>query len=158
MSGLSNKKLTRRAVLKATGAAGVTLGFPGIVPSSVFGQNAPSNRITIGIIGMGRQAIYINTDPFLPSALFLQFLTSQYLCQIIRVLESGTAVGVMFRQHFYRGGKLPIEFCGIDGRPKCTLRQLYLVGMQGKPLNKRLFRLPLFARISVFIVREHHRL
>ncbi len=67
MSDLSNKKLTRRAVLKATGAAGVTLAFPSIVPSSVFGKNAPSNRITIGMVGMGRQAMYANTDPFLYS-------------------------------------------------------------------------------------------
>lgn len=67
MSDLSNKKLTRRAVLKATGAAGVTLGFPTIVPSSVFGQKAPSNRITIGMIGMGRQAMYANVGPFLYS-------------------------------------------------------------------------------------------
>lgn len=29
------------------------LGFPTIVPSSVFGQNAPSNRITMGVVGWG---------------------------------------------------------------------------------------------------------
>jgi predicted dehydrogenase len=29
-------------------------GFPAIVPSSVFGQKAPSNRINIGAIGVGR--------------------------------------------------------------------------------------------------------
>ena len=34
MSDLSNKNLTRRAVLKATGAAGATLGFPTILPST----------------------------------------------------------------------------------------------------------------------------
>ncbi len=61
---MSNTKITRRQVLKT---AGVTLGFPAIVPSSVFGKNAPSNRINIGMIGMGRQAIYVNTDPFLSS-------------------------------------------------------------------------------------------
>ena len=30
------------------------MGFPAIVPSTVFGQNAPSNRINVGAIGMGR--------------------------------------------------------------------------------------------------------
>ena len=64
MSESDNKTITRRHVLKA---AGVTLGFPSIVPSSVFGKEAPSNRITIGMIGMGRQAIYANTNPFLNS-------------------------------------------------------------------------------------------
>ena len=64
MSDLSDKKLTRRQIL---GAAGAAWAFPAIVPSSVFGKNAPSNRITIGMIGMGRQAIYANTNPFLYS-------------------------------------------------------------------------------------------
>ncbi len=54
-----NTKLsvTRRQFLKASlaGAAGA-LAFPTIVPSSVFGQNAPSNRIQIGQIGCGRIA------------------------------------------------------------------------------------------------------
>ncbi len=42
---------TRRSVLK-TGLA--AMAAPAIVPSSVFGQNAPSNRIAIGAIGIGR--------------------------------------------------------------------------------------------------------
>jgi len=46
--------ITRRDFLKgATIAAGATLGCPLIVPSSVFGANAPSNRVTIGSIGVG---------------------------------------------------------------------------------------------------------
>ena len=64
MSDSSNKKFTRRQIL---GVAGVAWAFPAIVPSSVFGKNAPSNRITIGMIGMGRQAIHANTNPFLYS-------------------------------------------------------------------------------------------
>jgi len=67
MSELSDKKLTRRQILKAAGTTGLVSAFPAIVPSTVFGKNAPSNRINIGIIGMGRQAIYANTDPFLQS-------------------------------------------------------------------------------------------
>lgn len=43
---------TRRAVLK--GGAAAAIGFPTIVPSSVFGQGAPSNRINVGAIGVGR--------------------------------------------------------------------------------------------------------
>lgn len=42
---------TRRGILKAGIAA---VAAPAIVPSSVFGQNAPSNRIAIGAIGVGR--------------------------------------------------------------------------------------------------------
>lgn len=45
---------SRRSFIKTTlGAAAVT-GFPAIVPPSVFGQNAPSNRINVGAIGVGR--------------------------------------------------------------------------------------------------------
>ena len=36
-----------------------------IVPSSVFGANAPSNRITLGFIGTGRQAVHANIPAFL---------------------------------------------------------------------------------------------
>jgi predicted dehydrogenase len=43
-------KLSRRAVL------GAGIAFPTIVPATVFGQNAPSNRINIGVIGVGRIA------------------------------------------------------------------------------------------------------
>jgi predicted dehydrogenase len=51
--------VTRRNFLKtsAKGAIASSLamgGFPLIVPSSVFGKNAPSNRINIGAIGTGR--------------------------------------------------------------------------------------------------------
>ena len=45
--------MNRREVIKA-GAAAAAFGFPAIVPSSVFGQNAPSNRINVGAIGVGR--------------------------------------------------------------------------------------------------------
>jgi predicted dehydrogenase len=45
------KTPTRRSILK-TGMAAIAA--PMIVPSSVFGQNAPSNRITIAAIGVGR--------------------------------------------------------------------------------------------------------
>jgi len=50
----SKQRLTRRDFLKGSAvAAGAALGWPTIVPSSVFGADAPSNRITIGSIGVG---------------------------------------------------------------------------------------------------------
>jgi predicted dehydrogenase len=49
-----------------TGAA-ATLGFPTIVPSSVFGQNAPSNRITMASFGWGMQGPS-NTQKFMNEA------------------------------------------------------------------------------------------
>jgi predicted dehydrogenase len=57
---------TRRQFLQSSAAtAGVVLFAPTIVPAGVFGAEAPSNRITIGMIGMGRQAFYSNVKWFL---------------------------------------------------------------------------------------------
>ena len=52
-------KLTRRSFLKKSAiVAGSAVSFPAIVPSSVFGANAPSNRINLGCIGVGNQGMY----------------------------------------------------------------------------------------------------
>ena len=49
------QSVSRRAFLKRSAASlAVAGGFPTIVPASVFGQGAPSNRINIGAIGVGR--------------------------------------------------------------------------------------------------------
>ena len=52
----NNHHISRRNFLKKTavGVAG-TFAVPIIVPSSVFGADAPSNRINVGAIGCGRQ-------------------------------------------------------------------------------------------------------
>ena len=50
-----NKKSTpisRRSFIATSAAA---LALPTIVPSSIFGQNRPSNRIAVGVIGWGMQ-------------------------------------------------------------------------------------------------------
>ncbi len=56
----NQKENSRRDFLKTTVKAGVGVvalaGFPTIVPASVFGKNAPSNKINIGQIGCGRIA------------------------------------------------------------------------------------------------------
>jgi myo-inositol 2-dehydrogenase/D-chiro-inositol 1-dehydrogenase len=67
IKGKNQKQITRRQVLKAAGGAGLISVFPSIVPSSVFGKHAPSNRINVAMIGIGRQAIYSNLPAFLHS-------------------------------------------------------------------------------------------
>jgi predicted dehydrogenase len=48
--------LSRRDFLvKGVTALGAAAAFPAVVPSTVFGVEAPSNRITMGMIGMGLQ-------------------------------------------------------------------------------------------------------
>src|SRR5580692_1877925 len=47
--------LSRRRFIASTLKAGVAAAvFPAIVPASVFGKYAPSNRINVGAIGTGR--------------------------------------------------------------------------------------------------------
>jgi len=58
--------LTRRQLLKGSAvSAGVILFAPEIIPGRVFGAGAPGSRITIGMIGVGRQAYYSNLKFFL---------------------------------------------------------------------------------------------
>ena len=45
--------VNRRSFLKGTALAGAGLAFPTIVPSTVFGANAPGNRIVMAAIGVG---------------------------------------------------------------------------------------------------------
>ncbi|SFB36758.1 Gfo/Idh/MocA family protein [Algoriphagus aquimarinus] len=48
--------MKRREFIKNSALASAAIGFPTIVPASVFGKNAPSNKINIGQIGCGRIA------------------------------------------------------------------------------------------------------
>ena len=50
----SAKRVSRRRFLKTAAGTAAVAGFPTIVPSTVFGQMAPSERITVGAIGVGR--------------------------------------------------------------------------------------------------------
>ena len=49
-----SKRTSRRKFLKSTAGAAAALAVPTIVPASVFGQYAPSKRINVGAIGVGR--------------------------------------------------------------------------------------------------------
>jgi len=51
-----SKSVSRREFLKGSAVvAGAAFAWPTIVPSSVFGAAAPSNRLTMGCIGLGGQ-------------------------------------------------------------------------------------------------------
>lgn len=53
---MKRNKLNRRTFIKKTSATAIAASLPTIVPASVFGKNAPSNRIQVGQIGCGRIA------------------------------------------------------------------------------------------------------
>jgi len=50
---------SRRRFIKSSLIAGVALAAPTIIPGRAFGQDAPSNRITLGFIGCGKQGTYL---------------------------------------------------------------------------------------------------
>jgi predicted dehydrogenase len=56
MSQKNKSNESRRSFLKKSALLSTfaITGFPSIVPSTVFGKNAPSNRINVGAIGTGR--------------------------------------------------------------------------------------------------------
>lgn len=58
MKNQGKKKISRRkfigTTVKTAAAGSLAFSFPTVVPASVFGQHAPSNRINIGAIGIGR--------------------------------------------------------------------------------------------------------
>ena len=72
-------RLRRRAFLKAAGraAAAAAIGAPCVISASALGATAPSNRITVGCIGMGRQAVYSN----------VRFFLGQGDCQVVAVCD-----------------------------------------------------------------------
>jgi len=86
-------RVTRRGFLgrAACGAAGVCLA-PSFVPASVFGAEAPSNRINVGMIGMGNQ-----------STVDLPAFLEQPDVQVLAVCDVNTA------SHGYRN---PKQFLG----------------------------------------------
>ncbi len=47
------RQFSRRGFLKSVAAAGTAAAFPSIVPASVLGADAPSNKIVMGAIGVG---------------------------------------------------------------------------------------------------------
>jgi hypothetical protein len=54
-----NRMSRRRFIKSAVGVASASVTFPYLVPSSVLGQAAPSERITLGFIGTGKQSKHL---------------------------------------------------------------------------------------------------
>jgi len=55
--------IERRDFLKGTAAIGAGLAFPTIIPSSVWGDDAPSKKVGIGMISCGARAGYAGMYP-----------------------------------------------------------------------------------------------
>ena len=60
-----NQFSSRRQFLKTAGALAGAAAGPMLLPRSLFGVHAPSNRITMGFIGTGRQTYALNVPGFI---------------------------------------------------------------------------------------------
>ena len=76
-----DKKSTRRRFLARTMAAAAgAMSLPYLIPASALGRSgsvAPSNRVTVGMIGMGRQVLAYN----------LPFFVSQPDCEVVALCD-----------------------------------------------------------------------
>ncbi|MEN6334963.1 MAG: Gfo/Idh/MocA family oxidoreductase [Phycisphaerales bacterium] len=59
---IQRNSLSRRDFLRSSALLGAAAAFPAIVPASVFGAEAPSERIAVGCIGVGRMGTGDLTD------------------------------------------------------------------------------------------------
>jgi predicted dehydrogenase len=65
---MTRRAVTRRRFLRTAAAAGAAFAVPSVIPGSSLGLGAepsPSQRIGVGMIGVGRQAKYANLVQFL---------------------------------------------------------------------------------------------
>lgn len=61
MAERHDERVTRRGALKVSAAAVAAVSFPGIVPARALGRSgavAASERITLGVIGIGPRCTY----------------------------------------------------------------------------------------------------
>lgn len=78
---LHNTKITRRELLRTTAASAGLFAAPYLIPASALGLDgtaAPSNRITVGMIGLGRQCLCFN----------LPFFAGQPDCQVVALCDA----------------------------------------------------------------------
>ncbi len=92
--------LTRRKILRSAATGAAALATPYIVPASVFGANAPSNRIAVGLIGTGNRGFEV-----------MKFFLHQEAAQVIAVCDVNRA------SFGYRDEK---QFCGREPAQKAV--------------------------------------
>jgi hypothetical protein len=73
---MNNKTSTRREFLKRGSALAAAGMAPYFAPASVFGANPPSERITLGCLGVGNQG-----------ALILDKFLNLPACQVVAVCD-----------------------------------------------------------------------
>lgn len=103
------QQVNRRTFIKQTAGGSALLMaasvFPTIVPASVFGKNAPSNRINIGQIGFGR----IAKSHDLPEVLKHDYVRVVAVADVDRVRAAAGKEWLEQQQAEKNGGKSPVD-------------------------------------------------
>jgi predicted dehydrogenase len=99
MSRAISFRSTRRHFLQTAAGAAAALAVPSVVPSSVLGALAPSNRITVGLIGCGNQ-----------STIDLPAFLGHDDAQVLAVCDVNTASGGYRTPQQFLGRKVQQEF------------------------------------------------
>jgi myo-inositol 2-dehydrogenase / D-chiro-inositol 1-dehydrogenase len=94
---MSRMNASRRDFMKLAAAAGAVAGIPAVVPSRVFGAEAPSKAIRIGAIGVGR----ISREADMPGALG----AGGRIVAVCDLDSKRGASGAEFVQHWYTSHK-----------------------------------------------------
>ena len=89
------RRISRRDFIRSSAAfTAVAFGVPTIVPSSVLGRNAPSNRIALAIIlvvaGLTILSTFINIAPLLASVSIVGLAISFGAQTLVKDMISGT--------------------------------------------------------------------
>ncbi len=124
---LTTGHVTRRTFLTGTAmAAGSALALPMFVPGSALGADgkaSPANRIGIGFIGMGRQAIHANMSVFLRSG----YCQTVALCDVDRwrlAMEGIPAVAASAKKNQWDMALLKDTFRTTDFRELLAHRRV----------------------------------
>lgn len=101
--------MNRRKFIGSSSLALASITFPTIVPATVFGKNAPSNRITVGFIGTGRQAFASN----LPQMLAVPGVQVLTVCDVDnwRMNEAQKKVNDFYEK---QGNKMKYKGCSTE--------------------------------------------
>src|SRR5690606_3147646 len=104
-----HNQLNRRTFIKQTAGGAALLAaastFPTIVPATVFGKNAPSNRIHIGQIGFGR----IAKSHDLPEVLKHDYVRVIAVADVDRYRAAAGKEWLEQQQAGKGGGKSPVD-------------------------------------------------
>ncbi|WP_263367382.1 Gfo/Idh/MocA family protein [Edaphobacter bradus] len=111
--------MNRREFVSGAACTLSALGMPTIVPASVFGANAPSNRLNVGFIGTGRQAFGSN----LPQMMRVPGVQAVVVCDVDRwrMTEAQAFVNSFYAQRdglsAYNGCATKSDFREVIGNP-----------------------------------------